>query len=329
MTKQSRFIALEAAFRWITNTILQKPWAISIEVTHSCTANCKHCDKGGIIKNEKQATPEEYRRIYDEIRPLVVQISGGEPLLRKDILDIIRIIKNPGHLPYIVFVTNASLLTKEKYDQLKEAGVDQFSISIDFPDERHDKNRRIPGLFQHLNTLIPQITAEGNNDVTMITAVTSENYPYLLDILHVVQGWGATLNLSMYTAGRTGDKSLLISQSELASFRKIIDQLIEEKRKGASIFSSEAVLNRYYKFFENNASAGGCKAGIRSLVVNPDGSLCPCAMKMHTTFKSQKEMRKKFSKTNRCTECFISLRANTEKPLFEVVRDVIATRSRL
>jgi len=330
MTKKSRFFAIEGALRWIWNTIMQKPWAISIEVTHNCTANCDHCDKGELIKNEKQATAEEYQRIYDQIRPIVVQISGGEPLLRKDILDIVGVFKNPGHLPYIVFVTNASLLTEEKYDQLKEAGVDQFSISIDFPDERHDENRHLIGLFQHLNDLIPKLTAQGNNDITMITAVTRKNYPYLLDNLRLVRKWGAKLNLSMYTAGRTGDRDLLITSPEdLVAFRKIVDQLIEEKRKGACIFSSEAVLNRYYQFYENGASAPGCKAGIRSLVVNPDGSLCPGAMKKDLTFKTQRELKKGFSKHNTCDQCFISLRANTEKPLREVVRDIWASRSHL
>jgi len=321
---------LEAAGRWIANTITGKPWAISIEVTHNCNANCKHCDKGERIKNEKQATPQEYYQIYKGIKPLVVQISGGEPLMRKDILDIVRVFANPGHLPYIVFVTNAGLLTMEKYDQLKEAGVDKFSISIDFPDERHDKNRNIPGLFKHLNDLIPQIMARGNNDVTMITCVTSKNYPYLLENLHLVQDWGACLNFSMYTAGRTGDKSLLITSDEdKAAFRKVIDQLIEEKRNGSCIFSSENILNRYYQFFENGAKAGGCKVGIRSLVVNPDGTVCPCAMKKSTNFNTPKELKNQFAKTNTCDQCFISLRANTEKPNWEVVRDIWATRKTL
>ena len=330
MTKQSRFFALEGALRWIWNTMIQKPWAISIEVTHNCTANCEHCDKGEWIEGEKQATPEEYRQIYEQIRPLVVQISGGEPLLRGDILDIVRILKNPGHLPYIVFVTNASLLTEEKYDQLKEAGVDQFSISLDFPDKRHDENRRFPGLFQHLDALIPKLTGRGNNDITVITAVTRKNYPYLLDNLRVVKKWGARLNLSMYTAGRTGERDLLITSPEdLSAFRKIIDGLIEEKRKGACIFSTEAVLNRYYQFFENGSSSGGCKVGIRSLVVNPDGSFCPCAMNKDLNYTTHKDLRNNFSRNNNCDACFISLRANTEKPLREVVRDIWASRTRL
>jgi MoaA/NifB/PqqE/SkfB family radical SAM enzyme len=319
------FVMLQGPSRWVWNTLTQKPWAISIEVTHNCTADCFHCDKGETIPDEKQATAEEYRRIVDSICPIVVQISGGEPLMRKDILDIIRRQKNPGRLPVIVFVTNASLLTEEKYDELKNAGVDQFSISIDFPDSRHDENRRVPGLFAHLNTLIPSLTARGNNDITMITAVHKNNYSYLLDILNVVRKWGAKYNLSMYTAGRTGNFDLMIaSPGDLKAFRKTVDSLIEELRKGASFFSTEPVLNRYYRFFENGGSVGNCMAGIRSLVVNPDGTLCPCAMKKTTAFGTHKELRRGFSKSNTCDQCFISLRANTEKPIRELVKDIWA-----
>lgn len=316
---------LQGPSRWAWNTLTRKPWAISIEVTHNCTANCFHCDKGEVIPNEKQATAEEYRRIVNSIRPLVVQISGGEPLMRDDILDIIRRQKNPGRLPVIVFVTNASLLTEEKYDELKRAGVDQFSISIDFPDRRHDENRRIPGLFARLDKLIPALTARGNNDITMITAVHKKNYPYLLDMLNIVRKWGARYNLSMYTAGRTGNFDLIIaSPDDLMAFRKMIDNLIDELRNGASFFSTEPVLNRYYRFFENGGSAGNCKAGVRSLVVNPDGTLCPCAMKKSTAFQTHKDLKLSFSKTNTCDRCFISLRANTEKPVRELVRDIWA-----
>lgn len=320
------FIMLQGPSRWVWNTVTGKPWAISVEVTHNCTAHCSHCDKGAVIPGEKQATPEEYRRIVDEVRPLVVQISGGEPLMRKDILDIVRRQKNPGQLPVIVFVTNASLLTEEMYDALKQAGVDQFSISLDFPDERHDTNRRVPGLFSHLDRLIPALTKRGNNDITMITAVHQKNYPYLRDMLKVVRRWGARYNLSMYTSGRTGNGDLMIrSPEDLKAFRKILDEMIREIRNGAPFFSTEPVLNRYFQFFENGGSAGRCMAGIRSLVVNPDGSLCPCAMKKTTAFATHTELKRIFAKTNTCDQCFISLRANTEKPFRELVKDVWAS----
>lgn len=323
-------LEIEAASQWIANTLAGRPWAISIEITHNCNANCKHCDKGTHIKNEKRASIEEYLRIYREAKPLVVQISGGEPMMRKDYLEIVKAFKRPGHLPYIVFVTNGGLLTEEKYDALKAAGVDKFSISLDFPDERHDENRQVKGLFSHLNDLIPKIMARGNHDVTMITAVTRQNYPCLMDNLRLVEKWGAALNFSMYTSGRTGDDDLLIrKQEDLKAFRQVVDQLIEAKRRGSPIFSSQEILNRYYAFFENGARAGGCQAGKRSFVVNPDGSICPCAMKKDITFSTHREIKHQFARHNACDQCFISLRANTEKPIREVIRDIWSARASL
>ena len=47
-------LEFEAASRWVTNNIMGRPWAISIEITHNCNADCGHCDKGEFIKNEKR-----------------------------------------------------------------------------------------------------------------------------------------------------------------------------------------------------------------------------------------------------------------------------------
>jgi MoaA/NifB/PqqE/SkfB family radical SAM enzyme len=322
MNGKNPFYEIEGASRWLINSAMRKPWAISIEITHNCTANCGHCDKGELIPGEKQATAEEYRKIADRLKPLVVQVSGGEPLMRPDVLHIVRTLKNPGRIPYLVLATNASLLDEAKYEELKQAGLDELSVSLDFPDSRHDENRQIPGLFSHLDSLIPKLAARGRRDITMITAVTSRNYPHLMEMVGVTKRWGVRWNLSMYTAGRTNDHSLSIAGDDLKPFRHIMDQVIEEARRGANLFSTEPVLNRYYDFFANGCRAGGCQAGIRSLVVNPDGSLCPCAMKKSTAFQTHEELRKKFSAGNTCDECFISLRANTEKPFAELVRSI-------
>jgi MoaA/NifB/PqqE/SkfB family radical SAM enzyme len=230
----------------------------------------------------------------------------------------------------VVFVTNAALLTAERYDRLKALGVDEFSVSLDFPDNRHDENRKIPGLFDHLNRLIPELTARGHKDFTLITAVTRLNYRFLPGMLTLVRGWGARYNLSMYTAGRTGNRDLCISEPvDLADFRAVLDRLWEENRKATCLFSSAEVLDRYFAFFANGCSAPGCRAGVRSLVVNPDGSLCPCAMKKNDAFSTLEEMKRGFVSRNACDECYISLRANTEKPFREMFRDLWRSRDRI
>ena len=92
------------------NYFSKKPFCVSFEVTYECNARCQHCHLGGPLENEVRATPERFGEVAREISPVVAQVSGGEPLLRKDLEDIIRAIRVPGKHPFIVLTTNASLL---------------------------------------------------------------------------------------------------------------------------------------------------------------------------------------------------------------------------
>ena len=104
--------------RGIGDFIHKRPFCISFEITYSCNANCKHCHRGGTIEGEELAPPETFLQIAQELKPLVVQISGGEPLVRPDMEEIVRKIKNKNGTPVIIVTTNAGLLTREKYDSL-------------------------------------------------------------------------------------------------------------------------------------------------------------------------------------------------------------------
>lgn len=317
--------ALQLFFRGACNLLLKKPLAISLEITHSCNCNCAHCDKGGMIPNEELAPPKRFGDIVRELKPLVAQISGGEPLLRSDVYEIIKEVKVWGKLPRIVLVSNAQLLTKEKYLKLKEFGVDDFSLSLDFPDERHDKNRGVHGLYKHLNELIPQLASYSNNDITLITVIRRENLRDLRALAEHSIKWNVVCNFSTYTPLRTGDHSRSIKgEDELKLLREEIDYLIEFKRKTARIFTTETVLNRYYEFFANNSFMPNCRAGYRSLVVNPDGRLVPCAMRQYP-FDTQDELINNFSKSNTCGGCYVSMRANTEKSASILLKDVWAS----
>lgn len=305
----------------LSNIIKKKPLAISLEITHSCNCNCRHCDKGGIIPNEKLASPERFSEIVEILKPLFAQISGGEPLLRADVFDIIKKIKVCGGPPHIVFVTNARFLNEEKYLQLKEIGVDEFSISLDYPDERHDENRCVPGLYKHLNDLIPRLADYHNNDITLISVIRKENLNDLPKLAEHAVKWNAAINFSTYTPLRTGDHTKSVTtQEELELLRRQLDHLIHFKRKTGRVFTTETVLNRYHEFFANGSYMPNCQAGYRSLVVNPDGRLVPCAMQKKA-FHKQADLINGFSKTNTCGGCYVSMRANTEKSFGLLLKD--------
>jgi len=305
----------------IANLIYRRPLAISLEITHSCNCNCLHCDKGGMIVNEELAPTRRFGEIVKELKPLFAQISGGEPFLRADVFDIIKEIKVWGGPPHVVFVTNAQLLNKKKYLRLKQIGVDEFSISLDYPDERHDKNRGVPGLYAHLNDLIPQLARYRNNDITLISVIRKENLNDLPALAEHAVKWDTTINFSTYTPLRTGDRTKSVTgKKELELLRKQIDHLIDFKRTTGRVFTTETVLNRYYRFFANGSYMPNCQAGYRSLVVNPDGRLVPCAMQKKP-FDSQADLVNNFSRTNTCGGCYVSMRANTEKSIGLLFKD--------
>jgi MoaA/NifB/PqqE/SkfB family radical SAM enzyme len=69
------------------NWIAQRPIVVSFEVTDACTCFSKHCDHGGPREESRNLKPADYRRYMRALHPCVVQVSGGEPLLRDDVSD--------------------------------------------------------------------------------------------------------------------------------------------------------------------------------------------------------------------------------------------------
>ncbi|MBN2366116.1 MAG: radical SAM protein [Calditrichaeota bacterium] len=310
-------------FRFIHNWILKKVFSISLEITHSCNCNCTHCDKGGPIPDEKLASPEKFGQITRELNPLVTQISGGDPFFRKDLYQIVKNVKLNKYYPYMVLVTNGWLFSEEKYKTLKSMGVDEFSVSLDFPDERHDENRGISGLYQHLNNLIPEITRYGNRDITIISVIRNQTLPELIRLAEKANEWGASIVFSAYTPLRTNDFDEAPLQPDQLEFLHQQLNYIKNNRHNFRIYTSDSVLDGYYNFFTNGCHIPGCRAGYLSLVVNPDGKLVPCAMQS-VSFDTREELIRQFSRTNDCGGCYVSLRANTERTLGKTVKEVIS-----
>ena len=303
--------------RGVINLFTQRPFCVSFEITHSCNAHCLHCHRGGMV-DEQRATPQRFAEAFQELKPLVIQISGGEPLLRKDVEEIITALRQPDGTPYIVFVTNGALLTKEKYLSLRETGVDAFSISFDYPDERHDEFRKIPGLFKRLKKLIADIGEAKSKAITLNCVVQSKNYREMLTMSEVARDWGININFSPYTWMRTNDKSYMIPKNEIQDFKDIIKKLLDFKRKYNTIRTTDSFFYDMADFFENG-SIPGCRAGERFLVVNPDATLSPCGL-IITDYRSWQELKDDFSANNTCTTCHTCIRSSTEKPMNNLVR---------
>jgi len=303
----------------IRNYITSRPMVVSYEVTLSCNCNCRHCDLGGFIRDERQIKPEEYGDLTQRLKPLAAQISGGEPLLRRDIIDIVKAIKQAG-VQYAILVTNGVLLDESNYLQLREAGVNQFSVSLDFPDKRHDEFRQRPGLYKRLEQTLPRLARLGFRDIILNTAITKANVREVLPLAKKATEWGVGISYSAYTALRTGNKDYCLDNEEdLEILRQAINELIILRKQNPHLVNPEFTFRDTLRFFEQGCMPN-CKAGVRFLVVMPDGSLVPCSLH-RSKYTSQKEMIEKFSRTNRCGNCYVAIRSYTEMSFLSQVKN--------
>jgi len=317
-------MAIKMLAKGLWNTAFKYPLSVSFEVTHACTANCWHCNWGGPIK-ETRRTPEEYAAICRDLKPVVVNVSGGEPMARGDLDDVVRALAKPGKLPWVVVVSNASQLSPERFLRLKRAGMHQLSLSIDFPDDRHSDFRRIPGLFADMSEMVPRCVAlGGDDDISLNCCITAWNYRTLPDIVRLATRWGVSINFSVYTPLRMDDPNGLVQNNGSGDeLKQKIEEVIALRHEGHRMYTSDRTLWKFYRFLMGERT-GGCQAGYRFVVINPDGRLTPCAMVM-AYFNDHRTMQREFSATNTCTACYISTRANCEKTLGESLADNVET----
>jgi len=312
---------VKIAGRTAKNILLGKPITVSFEVTYNCNAHCEHCDLGDYVE-EPRLGPEEFARWVTELRPAVAQISGGEPLLRKDLVDIVHEMRQRDPIPVFVLTTNVSLLNEKKYLKLREAGVDQFSFSLDYPDERHNEFRHLKKNFEHISELAQKLARYGNNDIILACVVQSDNFRDLPRIAELAQEWGVTVNFSTYNALRTGKTHFLVSSIEdLEELKRVVDRLVAMQDDGYPILTSEWTLRQMIHFFETG-NHPNCQAGKRFLIVGPWAKLTPCGM-FRDTYETQASMKREFSARNQCTECFTAIRANSEKSPYRLLVDAL------
>ncbi len=312
--------ALSLAGRGFRNSLLKKPLSISFEVTHACNARCRHCHLGGGVK-ENRASPGTYAEIARRLKPVIAQFSGGEPLIRQDLAEIIRAVRVPDRAPYIVVTTNAVLLTAKRYAELREAGVDEFSISLDYPDERHDEFRRVPGLFARVESLIGGLEAAERNHVTLCCVIQHDNYRDLVRMAELARQWKVGVNFSCYTPLRTHDLGYMIPPEELAEFREIYRRLLAFKKAHRIVFTSEYSFRLIEEFFERGYRPC-CRTGERFCNVNPDGTFSPCGL-IIKDYTSLRQLKTQFASTNTCVYCLTSLRVNSEQPLGRLAKNAL------
>ena len=111
----------------------KKYTSIRLEITSGCNLQCKYCHNSEYINRKDDMTTKEIIRLISDIKKHYninkILLTGGEPLVNKDILFIVKHISNLGIKADMV--TNATLLTEKLINKLENSGLKRIRISID------------------------------------------------------------------------------------------------------------------------------------------------------------------------------------------------------
>ncbi len=294
---------------------------INLEVTKRCNARCDFCDYWKEPKGEELS---DYVPVIKHLKPLSVSLTGGEPLLRKDLEKLIRSIRKSFGFVYISLITNGALLTEERGMDLWNAGLDELSVSLDYMDERHDRERRIKGLTKHILDVAPSLARNGVN-MCFNTVIKRSNFRELPLFARYVHSLGIKLSFSTYNWWRVGNKQYTIQDEELEELKNVLETLKEIKRELGHIETGYFYFDRIPEFFLKGGISG-CTAGINWVQVTPDGYIKRCSDFPKECHWSEWH-KGTFAPTD-CIKCWYSCRGAAQEPftfkrLVEMARETL------
>lgn len=261
------------------------PLIISWNITMKCNLKCPHC----YISSSPRALPselstEEAKALIDQIseisRPLLI-LSGGEPLLRQDIFEIIRYSKEKGFK--IGLGSNGTLIDEETARKLKEAGVDTVSISLDSSKaEKHDGFRGVKGTWEKAVNAIKALR-ENHILVQVNTTVTRQNFEEIDEIMTLAEKLGAE-NFHLFflvPTGRGAEMEDVTPEMYEKMIRQTMRNLSESRCKLNVKFTCAPQYMRIafqtgFSMRHIQTRMRGCIAGLYYCRIYPTGDVTPC-----------------------------------------------------
>ncbi len=223
--------------------IREKPFIVFWELTRACMLACKHCRaKAQKKRHPDELTTEEAFRVIDMLRefgkpyPLVV-VTGGDPLMREDVFEIIEQASSSGIRVAIAF-SGTPLATRDKIERMKDSGVARIAISIDGSSaEVHDSFRGIKGTFETSMKIIDNAIDVGI-PVQINTTVTKFNLHDLPGMVRLCMSKGVVLWDVFFVVPTGRAKAEYMPSSQ--EFEDVLCWLYDVSKLGLNVKSSAA-----------------------------------------------------------------------------------------
>ena len=269
--------------RFAAGVVQRKPFQLLLQVTNRCNMRCDFCDfwPNGVAPRE-ELTTADFARIAEQLAKLgtfLVSIEGGEPFVRPDLIEIVRIFAR-RHIPLLY--TNGWYVDADAARALWDAGLAQVGVSIDYADAaRHDRRRALPGAFEHAwnaVALLRDSAPHGQKQVHVMTVLMDDNRDDLAPLLarSAAEGVGHCATLLSTRGFRRAPGAAMPAAHDASQI--------------AELWARHPHFRMFGDYIDGIAPflAGEpmpeCRAGVQSFNIDHVGNVSACIEKIDTTY---------------------------------------------
>ncbi len=277
-------------------TIEFEPKWIAWEVTGRCNLNCIHCRASASLQAEEgDFTTQEAKQVLDDIASYaspVIVLSGGEPLLRKDIWEIAEHGTKLGLR--MCMATNGTLVTDRVCDEMKKAGIKMVSLSLDgSTPEIHDNFRNQKGAYKGTMRAAGLFKKHGI-PFLINSSFTKRNQEDIPNVYHLAKELGAVAWYMFLIVPTGRGKEIMNELVSSEDYEELLKWHFNLEKDEAELLMRPTCAPQYYRIYRQEAkkmnidfkrrnlsfSTGGgkgCIAGQLIALIDHKGNVHPCS----------------------------------------------------
>ena len=279
--------AEELYLRGVTD--VTRPVSVYAVLNEHCNYRCRYCEFWRLKEYVDEMSIDEWKAALSSVKDFIghfhVEFSGGEPFIKKGFPELFKWCRD-NDIGWGV-VTNGSGLTPKMIPKIIEARPFNFNVSMDSHDPKvHNHTRGRPNSHAKVTkglTMLMEARQKAGLDFPVILkpVVHKYNFEYLPDIVRWMQKIGPVV-VNFQPVDRWTQETydeLWVEKEHHDKLRKVTDELIEMKAKGAPIMNSETVLNAFVSHFNEETAPPEtmpCRVGLRNFFIRPNGNVEVC-----------------------------------------------------
>ncbi len=249
---------------------LKSPISVVWEITNNCNFLCPHCRAFQKPEKENKKLEDKILKELIDAEVLVVNISGGEPLLHPRVFEFAK--KLTEHDVYVIISTNGYFYKKYRKDIL-DSGIKMVQVSVDGPKELHEKFRGVEGSFENALDALKMAKEDGLRTQMNVT-ITADNINTLEYNYHLAKELG--VNKVFYRRvvpyGKAAENRYVLPDKK--QYYEAIQKLASFHDDYLQVLIDDPILNVLLKRESKEYLA--CSAGINNLGISSNGNVYPC-----------------------------------------------------